>query len=155
MSSFLGPQPILGNCATLTLLSLLERTNIFTAASEHWCEVIVYSRCFHDTHLFLLQIQLCWGRGWEVRVERLRNMETLQLPHLYSFVGVRSPSAPFPGSLHPKPLNCSTNPSWLHDAEMGLNSQIGEEGRNFMHEEAAFFKTRKKKTLLLLKVEIY
>lgn len=80
-------------------------------------------------------------------------METFQLPHISSSVGI-SPPALFPGSLHLKPLNCSTNPSWLSDAEMRLGSQIGGKGRNFVHEEAAFFKRRKKKKLLLLKVEI-
>lgn len=78
-------------------LSLLERTNIFTAAWECWCEVIV-CRCFHDTHLFLLQIQLYWGRGWgEVRVGRLGSRKTLWFPYLASSAGIRNPSFPFPG----------------------------------------------------------
>lgn len=74
-------------------------------------------------------------------------METFQLSHLSSSVGI-SPSGLFPGSFRPKPRNYSTNPSWLPDAEMQLGSQIGGKGRNFVHEEAGFFKRRGKKTFI-------
>ena len=57
--TFLSPLccPSWGTEPLSPLLSLCERSDIFTAASDPWCEGTV-CRCFHDAGLFLLQIQL-------------------------------------------------------------------------------------------------